>query len=421
MTQFTTRALLVTCNHLSQSCQNSCIVGIQVPFFDWLVPGLVSSYLQVALSGGVCRSQHEFQAHLQRNRGSSGQPANQEEEVSLYLQRSPPAADRSKKKQAPPCKFNQGAPSDLRKRTWADITTRINKISECQREVMEVVKKWADLKCDANRRMAAMRGPNGIRISQNLSPVEKMVHDILTMSPLDKASLANRTYEAEEDHFGNMSAGTSNGLPGTSPHAGGPSMSPFSASDKDVAMFSQMQFGRDPSQFSREFSYEAPIEEEDCLEFDNLVEKPCHPGSFRPPAEARHTYSRAAASSTPMSSSLAPSPPPLASSSSSLSASSSYPAPSIPPAAPGTRAAREQLAHSATLSLQEQQATTALLEAVSGSLGTLAQSVQQLVESQQVFVHDSLQMQRETVGVLRDFSTNALALLRDKINGHPPP
>uniref|UniRef100_A0AAY5KHH9 Myb/SANT-like DNA-binding domain-containing protein n=1 Tax=Esox lucius TaxID=8010 RepID=A0AAY5KHH9_ESOLU len=322
-------------------------------------------------------------------------------------------------------KFNQGASSDLRKRTWADIAIRINKISECQREVMEIVKKWADLKCDANRRMAAMRGPNGIRISQNLSPVEKMVHEILTMSPPDKATLANMTYEPEEEDFGNMSAGTSNGMsglyhvgvPGTSPHAIGPSvpLSPFSAPDKDAAMLSQMQFGRESSLCSEQ-SFASPYD----LGFDDLEEEPRHMGSFRPPAEPRRTYSRLAASSTPMSSSVAPASPPV--SSSFPAPSSSFPAPSsYPPAPPatGTRAVREQLAHSASLSLQEQQATTALLEAVSGSLGTLAQSVQQLVESQQVFVRDSLQMQRETVSVLRDFSTNALALLRDKVNSHP--
>ncbi|KAL0972833.1 hypothetical protein UPYG_G00195320 [Umbra pygmaea] len=278
-------------------------------------------------------------------------------------------------------KFNQGASSDLRKRTWADIAIRINKISECQREVMEIVKKWADLKCDANRRMVAMRGPNGARISQNLSPVEKMVHEILTMPPPDKTTLPSVNYNPEEDDMVNMKAGTSNGMsglyhmgmPGNSPHAIGSSMpiSPFSTLDKDMGMFSQMPFSRDTSQSCHEFSFELPVDE-DSLGFDDLEEEPRHMGSFRPPAEPR------------------------------------------------SRAAREQLAHNVSLSLEEQQATTVLLEAVSGSLGTLAQSVQQLVESQQVFVRDSLQMQRETVAVLRDFSTNALGLLRDKVNGHPP-
>ncbi|XP_038830132.1 myb-related transcription factor, partner of profilin-like isoform X2 [Salvelinus namaycush] len=289
-------------------------------------------------------------------------------------------------------KFNQGASSDLRKRTWADIAICINKISECQREVMEIVKKWADLKCDAKRRMVAMRGPNGVRISQNLSPVEKMVHEILATSPPNKATMGSMNHEPEENDFGDMSemstrsSGTSNG---------------------------------DPSQSSHDFSFMTPVDEDNSLGFEDLEEELRHMGSFRPPAEPRRTYSRFAASSTAVSSSMATS-------------SSSLPAPSSSflPAAPssstspgsvmGQGAIRKQLAHSASLSLKEQKATTALLGAVSGSLGALAQSVQQLVESQQEFVRDSLEMQRETVSVLRDFSTNALALLRDKVNGHPP-
>ncbi|XP_020358465.1 uncharacterized protein LOC109905482 [Oncorhynchus kisutch] len=331
-------------------------------------------------------------------------------------------------------KFNQGASSDLRKRTWADIAIHINKISECQREVMEIVKKWADLKCDAKRRMVAMRGPNGVRISQNLSPVEKMVHEILSMSPPNKATMGSMNDETEENDFGDMSgmstrsSGTSNGMAGlhhmampvTSSHAMGSSMSPFSTPDKDLGMFSPMPFGRDPSQSFQDFSFMKPVDEDDSLGFEDLEEEPRHMGSFRPPAEPRRTYSRFAASSTAVSSSMATS-----SSSHPAHSSSFLPAPLSSSTSTGSvmgqGAIRKQLAHSASLSLKEQQATTALLGAVSGSLGALAQSVQQLVESQQEFVRDSLQMQRETVSVLRDFSTNALALLRDKVNGHPPP
>uniref|UniRef100_A0A4W5R366 Zgc:113149 n=1 Tax=Hucho hucho TaxID=62062 RepID=A0A4W5R366_9TELE len=330
-------------------------------------------------------------------------------------------------------KFNQGASSDLRKRTWADIAICINKISECQREVMEIVKKWADLKCDAKRRIVAMRGPNGVRISQNLSPVEKMVHQILTTSPPNKAAMGSMNDEPEENDFGEMSemstrsSGTSNGMaglhhmgmPGTSPHAMGSSMSHFSPQDKDIGMFSRMPFGRDPSQSSHDFSFMTPVNEDNSLGFEDLEEEPRHMGSFRTPAEPRRTYSRFTASSTAVSSSMATSLFSLPAPSSSF-----LPAPPSSSTSPGSvmgqGAIRKQLAHSASLSLKEQQATTALLEAVSGSLGALAQSVQQLVESQQEFVRDSLEMQRETVSVLRDFSTNALALLRDKVNGHLP-
>lgn len=46
------------------------------------------------------------------------------------------------------------------------------------------MKKWADLKCDGKRRIIALRGPNGATIrKKTLGPVEKMVHDILMMSP----------------------------------------------------------------------------------------------------------------------------------------------------------------------------------------------------------------------------------------------
>lgn len=46
------------------------------------------------------------------------------------------------------------------------------------------MKKWADLKCDGKRRIAALRGPNGSNLrKKNLGPVERMVHKILMMSP----------------------------------------------------------------------------------------------------------------------------------------------------------------------------------------------------------------------------------------------
>lgn len=48
----------------------------------------------------------------------------------------------------------------------------------------QIMKKWADLKCDGKRRIVALRGPNGTTIrKKTLGPVEKMVQDILMMSP----------------------------------------------------------------------------------------------------------------------------------------------------------------------------------------------------------------------------------------------
>lgn len=48
----------------------------------------------------------------------------------------------------------------------------------------QIMKKWADLKCDGKRRIVALRGPDGATIrKKTLGPVEKMVQDILMMSP----------------------------------------------------------------------------------------------------------------------------------------------------------------------------------------------------------------------------------------------
>lgn len=51
-------------------------------------------------------------------------------------------------------------------------------------QVRQIMKKWADLKCDGKRRIAALRGPNGTTLrKKKLGPVERMVHKILMMSP----------------------------------------------------------------------------------------------------------------------------------------------------------------------------------------------------------------------------------------------
>lgn len=81
-------------------------------------------------------------------------------------------------------KFNQGVSAETKKQTWAEITNQINGLGENHREVRQIMKKWADLKCDGKRRIAALRGPNGNSLSKKrLGPVEKMVHKILMMSP----------------------------------------------------------------------------------------------------------------------------------------------------------------------------------------------------------------------------------------------
>ncbi len=80
---------------------------------------------------------------------------------------------------------------------------------------------------------------------------------------------------------------------------------------------------------------------------------------------------------------------------------------------------REQLVHNASLSVQEQHTSNALLATVSRSLQLLAQSVQQLAETQQEFARESLQLQRDTVQVLRDFASGTLTILQEKVNGKP--
>lgn len=117
-------------------------------------------------------------------------------------------------------KFNHGVSSEVKKQKWAEITDQVNALGENHREVLithfrvqlfrgylgggaaegeghlhhhnahnlvqmrQIMKKWADLKCDGKRRIVTLRGPNGtINRKKNLGPVEKMVHDILMMSP----------------------------------------------------------------------------------------------------------------------------------------------------------------------------------------------------------------------------------------------
>ncbi|XP_041797358.1 flocculation protein FLO11 isoform X2 [Chelmon rostratus] len=81
-------------------------------------------------------------------------------------------------------KFNHGVSAETKKQTWAEITDQINGLGENHREVRQIMKKWADLKCDGKRRIIALRGPNGNTMrKKNLGPVERMVHKILMMSP----------------------------------------------------------------------------------------------------------------------------------------------------------------------------------------------------------------------------------------------
>ncbi|KAM9383610.1 uncharacterized protein KZ484_005580 isoform 2-T3 [Pholidichthys leucotaenia] len=280
-------------------------------------------------------------------------------------------------------KFNRGVPTDMKKRTWAEITARVNEIGECQREIIEVIKKWSDLKCDTKRKVAAMRSgtvPNrgmNSRLSRDLNPTEKIVLQILEMDeeepstdfgPLGEDDDVAEEEEMEEEDMIGMQNSPNGGLDISMPP---PSSSGLAQSDTEAAFGDSDEDQREdmlpPTQTAK------PTENHQA---NNGIQKQGQPQ---------------------MPTSAAP----------------------LPPAGQGSQSIRDSMLHSASLSLQEQHATNMLLETVSRSLELLSESVQQLAETQQEFVRESLQLQRETVQVLRDFTGGAIALMHDKLNGRP--
>ncbi|XP_068601094.1 nuclear apoptosis-inducing factor 1 [Brachionichthys hirsutus] len=291
-------------------------------------------------------------------------------------------------------KFNRGVPTDMKKRTWAEITARVNEIGECQREIIEVIKKWSDLKCDTKRKVAAMRSgaapSKGLRarLSRDLNPTEKIVLHILEMGkedqntedfgPLgDDDDVPEEEEMEEEDMIGMQS----------SPNGG-------------LDMASTSYSARDSAQPSFDVQYEVPLTE-DADTFpdsdDDQKDGILPPAPITKPTEDHRGNGGIQKKTQPQT----PSGP-------------SAPSPSVP-----SQNSRASLLHNASLSLQEQHATNVLLETVSRSLELLSESVQQLAETQQEFVRESLRLQRETVQVLRDFTGGAIALMHDKLNGRP--
>ncbi|XP_023197399.1 nuclear apoptosis-inducing factor 1-like isoform X2 [Xiphophorus maculatus] len=287
-------------------------------------------------------------------------------------------------------KFNRGIPTDSKKRTWAEITARVNDIGECQREVIEVIKKWSDLKCDTKRKVAAMRSgtvPNrglNSRLSRDLTQTEKIVLQILEMDEDDQSTgecgplgddddVPEEEEEMEEEDMMGMQS---------SPNGGGDmsSMPPPTSYDTEIP------FGdSDDDQREDALPSNQPGKSAEVPQVNNGIHK-----HVQPPMSAGAPA-------------LAPAPAPS-------------PAVTLPAPAHNSR---DSLLQNAALSLQEQHATNMLLETVSRSLELLAESVQQLAETQQEFVRESLQLQRETVQVLRDFTGGAIALMHDKLNGRP--
>ncbi|XP_063750487.1 nuclear apoptosis-inducing factor 1 isoform X1 [Eleginops maclovinus] len=303
---------------------------------------------------------------------------------------------------SPKGKFNRGVPTDVKKRTWAEITARVNEIGECQREIIEVIKKWSDLKCDTKRKVGAMRSgtvPNrglNSRLSRDLNQTEKIVLQILEMGEEDQSSgdfgplgddddVPEEEEEMEEEDMMGMQSSPNGGLDMASMPP------PISYTMKDS------------SQPAFDVQYEVPSTEdvEAALGDSDDDQREDVLASTKPTEDHQGNNGIQKQGQPPTSSGPAATTPTL-------------PLPGQP-----SQNMRDNMLHNASLSLQEQHATNILLETVSRSLELLSESVQQLAETQQEFVRESLQLQRETVQVLRDFTGGAIALMHDKLNGRP--
>ncbi|KAG7516942.1 hypothetical protein JOB18_044616 [Solea senegalensis] len=306
-------------------------------------------------------------------------------------------------------KFNRGVPTDTKKRTWAEITARVNEIGECQREVIEVIKKWSDLKCDTKRKVAAMRSgtvPNrglNSRLSRDLNQTEKIVLQILEMDEEDQSmsdfgplgdddDVPEEEEEIEEEDMMGLQ---------NSPNGEMASMPP----PPSYSMSGLAQSG-DSSQPGFDVQYELPAPEDTEAAFGDSDEEQREDG-LPSTLAVKPTEDHQGNNGIPKQEQ------PQMDSGPSTSAA--------PHSTPGqaSQSTRESMLHNATLSLQEQHATNMLLETVSRSLELLSESVQQLAETQHDFVRESLQLQRDMVQVLRDFTGGAIALMHDKLNGRP--
>ncbi|KAM7398825.1 hypothetical protein PAMP_018134 [Pampus punctatissimus] len=236
-------------------------------------------------------------------------------------------------------KFNHGVSAETKKQTWAEITDQINGLGENHREVRQIMKKWADLKCDGKRRVAALRGPNGTTVrKKNMGPVERMVHKILMMSPQGDG---DSDLDLEDEDFSKLCSkgplsnpppysylsltDTSHSVPG------GASLdfSPLSSPEKEL--------GGDPFHSSSDFDLDLADDGEPSMDYDendDTVFSAYH-SSLLPPSSTSldplpddallrikpvYTYSRNN-NQTQASSK----PPPGASSSSSVASTSGFP------------------------------------------------------------------------------------------------
>ncbi|XP_076833299.1 uncharacterized protein LOC143478221 [Brachyhypopomus gauderio] len=304
-------------------------------------------------------------------------------------------------------KFNQGVSSDVKKRTWANLTARINEISECHREIIEIIKKWSDLKCDTKRKVAAMRasGLSASRISQELSPTETMVHQILQMPvPADKGRQgAGRPSDEAGGCARGMplhSASMANGrLPAPPLPVHVPPPLHAEKVEQDLPLYDSVV---PLSDFHIETL--SGVEDQSLQICEGLQRSDqCRVFHDPPSADADRVQSEAQ-----------PHVP--------INVMADVGTPTRPPPRPSSSnpsALQVHLAKSASLSLQEQQATTVLMGVLARSLESLSESVQRLAQTQQAFARDTLRLQRDTLHVLRDFSSSALGFMQDKVNGRP--
>ncbi|KAG7264737.1 hypothetical protein CRUP_025915 [Coryphaenoides rupestris] len=323
----------------------------------------------------------------------------------------------------------QSVPGDLRKRTWSQVTAAINEIGECKREVLDVVKKWSDLKCDTRRKLLAMRTDTlperkvAARGARDLTPTERIVHEILQMdntpwedgAPLDDedeedwiSPMEEEEEEEEEDDEDDEDEWTPE-RPWIRPSSTFAMRKRKFRRLRDDPAAGAAAYVKAPSPDQQQQKQEKQQQQQNQQQ-QNQQQQPRRQPPPPAPSSVPLPFPL-----PPLSSSIASSAAPPAASSSSFSAV-------LPePPGPAPEEVRGSLLQNAALSLQEQHAGNVLLETVSRSLELLAESLQQLAESQAVFARQSLQLQRETVDTLRNFATGAVALMHDRLNGKPPP
>ncbi|CAJ1066295.1 flocculation protein FLO11-like [Xyrichtys novacula] len=185
-------------------------------------------------------------------------------------------------------KFNQGVSAETKKQTWTEITHQINALGENHREVRQIMKKWADLKCDGKRRLIALRGVNGHPAKKkNMGPVERMVHKILMMSPKGNGE-SDLDLCADEDFAKIYSdAPPSNPSPysylsmtdSSVPDRFSFDMSPLSSPENDAS--------GDPFHSSSEFDLDLGEDGEQSMDYDDNEDSMfSYPSSLPPPSSA---------------------------------------------------------------------------------------------------------------------------------------